>query len=119
MVAGADFEARSLTMIAEVPQGGLAWFMEGDEESVLRATDEACATAIEAIGDRPLAGLIAIDCAARRGVLGDEGVAREIERVSSYADGAPVAAFYSYGEIARVSGVNGFHNQTLVVLAIS
>jgi hypothetical protein len=119
MVAGADFETRSLTMIAEVPQGGLAWFMEGDEESVLRATDEACAAAIEAIGDNPLAGMIAIDCAARRGVLGDEGIAREIARVESHADGAPVSGFYSYGEIARVSGVSGFHNQTLVILAVS
>jgi hypothetical protein len=119
MVAGADFEARSLTMIAEVPQGGLAWFMEGDEESVLRATDEACAAAIVAIGDNPLAGMIAIDCAARRGVLGDEGIAREVQRVASHAAGAPVAGFYSYGEIARVSGVSGFHNQTLVVLAVS
>jgi hypothetical protein len=30
-----------------------------------------------------------------------------------------VAGFYSYGEIARTSGVAGFHNQTLVVLAIT
>jgi hypothetical protein len=30
-----------------------------------------------------------------------------------------VAGFYTYGEIARVRGVRGFHNQTLVVLAIS
>src|ERR687887_1409689 len=63
-VGEADFSDRSLGCIAEVPQGGLAWFMEGDEESVLRATDEACAAAIEAIGDNPLAGMIAIDCAA-------------------------------------------------------
>jgi hypothetical protein len=119
MVAGADFEERSLTMIAEVPQGGLAWFMEGDEQSVLAATDAACAAAIEAIGDNPLAGVIAFDCAARRGVLGDAGIGQEIERVASHAGGAPVAGFYSYGEIARVAGVSGFHNQTLVVLAVS
>ena len=118
LVAGADFEERSLSMIAEVPQGGLAWFMQGDDQTVLKATDDACAAAIEAIGDNPLAGVIAFDCAARRGVLG-EGIADEIERVASHAGDAPVAGFYSYGEIARVSGVNGFHNQTLVVLAVS
>jgi hypothetical protein len=33
--------------------------------------------------------------------------------------GAPVAGFYTYGEIARTQGVSGFHNQTLVVLAVS
>jgi hypothetical protein len=35
------------------------------------------------------------------------------------AGGAPVAGFYTYGEIARTHGVSGFHNQTLVVLAVS
>jgi hypothetical protein len=119
LVAGADFEERSLTLIAEVPQGGLAWFMEGDDQTVLGAADDACAAAIEALGDNPLAGVIAFDCAARRGVLGDEGIGQEIERVAAHAGGAPVAGFYSYGEIARVSGVSGFHNQTLVVLAVS
>jgi hypothetical protein len=33
--------------------------------------------------------------------------------------GAPIAGFYTYGEIARTSGVRGFHNQTLVVLALA
>jgi hypothetical protein len=119
MVAGADFEDRSLSMIAEVPQGGLAWFMEGDQESVLGATDKACAAALGALGDRSPLGLLTFDCAARRGVLGDEGISREVERVTSQAGGAPVAGFYSYGEIARTSGVSGFHNQTIVILAVS
>ena len=119
MVAGADFGDGSLSMIAEVPQDGLAWFMEGDEESVLGATDQACSAAIAAIGDRAPLGLLTFDCAARRGVLGDEGISREVERVTRQAAGAPVAGFYSYGEIARTSGVSGFHNQTIVVLAVS
>ena len=119
LVAGADFDDRSLSMIAEVPQDGLAWFMEGDVESVLAATDQACDAAIDAIGDRRPLGLLTFDCAARRGVLGDEGISREVERVARHANGAPVAGFYSYGEIARTSGVSGFHNQTIVVLAVS
>jgi hypothetical protein len=43
----------------------------------------------------------------------------EVARVASHAGGAPVAGFYTYGEIARTQGVSGFHNQTLVVLAVS
>jgi len=118
-VGEADFEGRALICIAEVPQGGIAWLMEGDDESVLDATDAACADALQALhGAAPL-GLIAFDCIARRGVLGDEGIVDEIERVSSSAAGAPVAGFYTYGEIARTQGVAGFHNQTLVVLAVS
>ena len=118
-VAEAGFEDRSLVCIAEVPQGGQAWFMEGDEDSVLAATDAACAAAVGALGERAPLGLMAFDCIARRGVLGDHGIAREVERISSFAGGAPVAGFYTYGEIARTNGMSGFHNQTLVVLALA
>jgi hypothetical protein len=118
-IGEADFEDRSLGCIAEVPQGGLAWFMEGDDESVLAATDGACADALAPLeGSAPL-GLFAFDCIARRGVLGDEGIQDEVDRVADSAGGAPVAGFYTYGEIARTHGVSGFHNQTLVVLALS
>jgi hypothetical protein len=118
-VAEANFEDRSLGMIAEVPQGGLAWFLEGDADSVLDATDEACRDAIGALdGNDPLA-LLAFDCAARRLVLGEEGVKSEVERITNHAGDAAVAGFYSYGEIARVRGASGFNNETLVVLAVS
>jgi hypothetical protein len=118
-VAGADFEDRSLACIASVPQGGLAWIMEGDEDSVLEATDGACAEAVAGLdGERPL-GMVAFDCIARRGVLGDPGIRREIDRIAAFAGDAPVAGFYTYGEIARTTGIRGFHNQTLVVLALA
>ena len=118
-VAGAGFEDRSLACIAGVPQGGLAWIMEGDEQSVLEATDGACAEALASLGAAPPLGLIAFDCIARRGVLGEVGIGREIERIAGFAGGAPVAGFYTYGEIARTRGMRGFHNQTLVVLALA
>ena len=118
-VAEADFEQRSLGCIAQVPQGGLAWFMEGDDDSVLEATDAACVDALDALdGHEPL-GVLAFDCIARRGVLGESGIQREVDRIAEHAKGAPVAGFYTYGEIARTHGMSGFHNQTLVVLALS
>jgi hypothetical protein len=117
-VAEADFGDRSLGCIAEVPQGGVTSFMEGDAESVLDATDRACSDALSALnGARPL-GLLAFDCIARREVLGEPGIRNEIARIADVADGAPVAGFYTYGEIARTHGISGFHNQTLVVLAV-
>jgi len=118
-IAGADFEARSLQCIAQVPQGGLAWIMEGDDESVLAATDAACAEALGQLDGHEVKGVLAFDCIARRGVLGDAGIEREVERIGRAVLGAPVAGFYSYGEIARTKGTGGFHNQTLVVLAVS
>ena len=117
-VAEADFGTRSLVCIAGIPQGGLAWIMEGDEDSVLEATDGACREALAGLNGEPPLGIVAFDCIARRGVLGEEGIGREIDRIATFADGAPVAGFYTYGEIARTTGRQGFHNQTLVVLAL-
>jgi hypothetical protein len=118
-IGGADFEDRSLSCIAEVPQAALAWFMEGDEESVIAATEGACEDALAPLDGRAPLGLLAFDCIARRGVLGEEGIREEIERLGTASGGAPVAGFYTYGEIARTRGAGGFHNQTLVVLAFS
>jgi hypothetical protein len=118
-IAGADFVERSLQCIAQVPQGGLAWIMEGDDDSVLAATDGACVDALQQLGGRAPKGVLAFDCIARRGVLGAVGIEREVDQISAAVDGVPVAGFYSYGEIARTKGTGGFHNQTLVVLAVS
>jgi hypothetical protein len=118
-VRGGDTDERSLLCIAEVPQGALVWIMEGDDESVLDATDAACRDSLLALDGRVPIGMIAFDCAARRSVLGDDGIKVEVDRVVANAGGAPVAGFYTYGEIARTRGMNGFYNQTLVVLSMA
>ncbi len=90
MVAEADFAERALVCIARVPQGGLAWIMEGDSESVLTATSAACASALSGLGGQTPLGLFAFDCIARRGVLGDAGIQQEVDRLSAHAASAPV-----------------------------
>jgi hypothetical protein len=117
-IGGGDFAERSLSCIAEVPQGALVWIMEGDARSVLEATDAACGDSLTALGGCPPIGMIAFDCIARRAVLGEAGIQSEIGRLVTMASGAPVAGLYTYGEIARTRGVRGFHNQTLVLLSI-
>jgi hypothetical protein len=117
-IGGGDFAERSLSCIAEVPEGALVWIMEGDARSVLKATDAACDDSLAALGGRPPLGMIAFDCIARRAVLGEGGIQSEIGRLATMASGAPVAGFYTYGEIARTRGVRGFHNQTLVLLSV-
>jgi hypothetical protein len=52
-------------------------------------------------------------------VLSESELGIEVDRIVSRAGPAPIAGFYTYGEIARRHGVRGFHNQTLVVLALS
>ena len=118
-IGGADSADRSLACVAEVPQGALVWLMTGDAESVLAAADAACGDSLAALGGRPPVGMLAFDCIARRGVLGDDGIRTEIDRLAASAGGAPVAGFYTYGEIARTKGISGFHNQTLVVLSVA
>lgn len=118
-IAEANFEDRSLGCIASVPEGGVAWIMEGDEDSVLEATRAATGDAIAGLDGHAPVGMLAFDCVARRGVLGDEGIKEEIDAVAGLCPGTPVAGFYTYGEIARTRGTNGFHNQTLVLLAVA
>lgn len=118
-VAGADFNRRSLHTIAEVPQGGLAHLMQGDGHSVLEATQQACEMAAAALDGAPMQGLLLFDCVARRSVLADDRIVEEVQRINRVRGDLPVGGFYTYGEIARTHGAGGFHNQTLVVLALA
>lgn len=118
-ITGGDFAERSLACIAEVPQAALVWLMEGDADSVLGAGAAACTDSLQALGDHRPLGVLAFECIGRRPVLGDQGIRMEIDQIMKCAGGAPVAGFYTYGEIARKQGVTGFHNQTLVVLSVA
>jgi hypothetical protein len=113
-----DIEGRSIGGGGNIDHGGLTWAMTGDEQSILAATDAACHDAIAGLHGQPPVGLLTFSCAALRAVLGDDGIQREGERLDKWADGVPFAGFYTYGEIARVRGIDGFHNQTLAVLAL-
>jgi hypothetical protein len=117
-VGEADFETRSILCTAEVPAGGLAWFMHGDADSVLRSTSKACHDAVGALGGAEPLGIVAFDCIGRRGVLGDERIADEIASIRGSSGEAPIAGLYTYGEIARLKGVNALHSQTFVAMAI-
>jgi hypothetical protein len=102
----------------DVPEGGMIWLMEGDEESSMVAGEEAGQAAVAGLGGAEPIGLLAFDCAARGALLGDTGMRREVDRLSAAVSGAPVSGFYTWGEIARVRGISGYHDQTLVVLAL-
>ena len=117
-VGEADFDERSILCTAEVPAGGLTWFMHGDADSVLRSTTAACRDAVGALGGAPALGIVAFDCIGRRGVLGDDRIADEVASIRACAGNAPIAGLYTYGEIARVKGVNALHSQTFVAMAI-
>jgi hypothetical protein len=113
-----DFDGRTIGGGTEIVQGALLWATEGDSGSILDAVEVACADAVAALGDQPPVGLLTLSCMGCRAVLGGDGIAQEAVRIAGRAKGAPFAGFYTLGEIARTRGVEGFHNQTLVVLAL-
>ena len=107
-----------LRSIGEVPEGGVIWLMEGDAESGLRAAGDACQEAVAALGGQRPLGLLAFDCVSRRRLLGEERTRASVSQMLESSGGAPVAGFYTWGEYARVRGINGYYNQTLVMLAV-
>jgi hypothetical protein len=102
----------------DVPEGGLIWPMEGDTGTVLQAAQDACREAVSGLDGRTPLGVIAFDCETRARFLGADGRREEVARMVDNTWPAPLAGLYTWGEIARTRGINGFHNQTLVVLAV-
>jgi len=105
-----DLDDRSVTLLGELPQGGLAWIMSSDAASLDAAADAACAAA-----------LAPLDGAAPRGLISFQSILRDgccREAIVRCAPGAPVATGRTAGQIARTRGLVGFHNQALSVLAL-
>jgi hypothetical protein len=113
-----DIDGRSIGGGNAIDHGGLVWALTGDEQSIMAAADYACERALAGLGEQKPVGLLTFSCAALRAVLGADGTRRESDRLIKWAAGAPFAGFHTYGEIARVRGIDGFHNQSLAVLAI-
>jgi hypothetical protein len=114
----ADVDAADGSLDSSVPAGAVVWLMESDVDGVTDATDAACGEALDALGGDPALALVAFDCNARLLFLGDAATG-EIARIAQHADGAALAGLYTFGEIARTRGSAGFHEQTLVVLAVA
>ena len=114
-----DPEDGSITCLGGVPQGTLLWAMEADQPGVLASVDEAYDDALAQLDGAPPLGLLAFDCVVRHLFLGKDGVSEEVDRLAGRASGAPVAGFYTYGEVARTRGARGMHYVTLVLVAFA
>ena len=118
-IAGFNLQTRELITIAEVPQGALAFLTEGDFHSVLDAAAQSVQSALAALNGEEAVGLFLFDCVSRRAVFTEDRVHEETDLITSTCGSIPMAGFYTYGEICRTKGAGGFHNQTLVTLAIA
>jgi hypothetical protein len=118
-VLAADPQQRSLVCVASLPRGAAAWLATGDADSLMAAAETACVDAIDQLGEAPPLALLVFDCVARQGVLGAARCVEERQMMAARAGDAALAGFYTYGEIARTRGVHGYHNQTIVAVALS
>ncbi|KUL39657.1 FIST signal transduction protein [Actinoplanes awajinensis] len=114
-------------ILDRTPDGGLAMFghvteqsvvqvMAGDHGDLLDAAARSGADAAAQLG-RPARGALVFSCAGRVHPLG-EHIEAEAVAVQAGTGGAPIAGFFTYGEFARVTGSTGFHNATVVTLAL-
>ena len=100
----------------------MVWPLDSDADSTVETVDRAWPAAVEALGGRSPLGFLAFDCGIRQDILSQsptgDRVAEEVSLMVRQAAGLPFIGFYTWGEIARIRGVNGLHHQTLVVLAV-
>lgn len=117
-IRGTDPERRSMEFLVAIGEGELVTLMQGGADTVVAAAGSAVEDALAQLTAAPL-GLVAFDCVACRGVIGDGELASETATVAAQLPaGATLSGLYTYGEIARRGGSLGFHNQTMVVLAV-
>ncbi|MFD0521808.1 FIST signal transduction protein [Paractinoplanes durhamensis] len=106
----------ALIMFGHVSEQSVVQVMAGDADDLVRAAGRAAAQAAEQL-DRPSRGALIFSCTGRIAPLGAQ-VAAETAAISAGLGDVPVAGFFTFGEFARVTGSTGFHNATVVVLAV-
>jgi hypothetical protein len=119
VIHAGDDDDRSVWSTADVPQGALVWLMEADRQALIDGATWSCTEARTGLDGLAPLGVLAFDCGGRRAGLGDGGMEEEIEAMRKALDGAPLAGFYTVGEVARVRGASGMHHLTLVTLALA
>ncbi|MFB9378463.1 FIST signal transduction protein [Kineococcus gynurae] len=115
-IVSLDLAARTMTFVSTVEAGGLVHPLQGDEQDMLAGAAQACDQAVRALGADPV-GMVLFSCIARRALLTEEGRLAELDAARDAGCRGEVTLVHSCGEIARVSGSAGCHNQTVVALA--
>jgi hypothetical protein len=116
-VLSIDEEVGSMTFAGDLPEGHYARLMKANFERLIDGASDAARSSSEAIGSRAPELALLISCVGRKMVL-QQRVEEELEIVrEALGDGAALAGFYSYGEIAPSSPAapSELHNQTMTV----
>ncbi|WIM99518.1 FIST N-terminal domain-containing protein [Actinoplanes oblitus] len=114
-----DAGERSISGLADTPEGAMVWVMAAETGEVVDAAAAAGRAAADAVeGAAPL-GVLVFDCCVRPIALGREHTDLATERLRDALAPIPFGGFYSNGEIVRQSGAKGMHHLTVAALAVS
>lgn len=117
-IIATDLRRRTMEFVSEVPTGSMVSVMAGGPREMHTGAVQACQDAVAGLGGAAPAGMVVFSCIARRELLSPDGRQGEAHAAREAAGGVDVVLNYSCGEVARVSGAAGCHNQTVVALAI-
>jgi methyl-accepting chemotaxis protein len=107
----------AMSFACGLPEGAVVRITSSAESDQVDAARAAAQKARAALGGEQVAGALVFDCICRNLILGPL-FADAVHEMALALDGAPLAGFETYGEIAMERGQSsGFHNTTTVVLA--
>lgn len=112
----------AITCAAEIPEGSEIRLMIGSKEEAIKAAEDAAIQVKEQLGGKKAKAVILFDCIARKKLFGRDAY-DEIKAIKKIlGEDVPLIGFYTYGEIAPLSGDvikrnSQFHNETSVILA--
>ncbi|KKU59204.1 MAG: hypothetical protein UX83_C0007G0052 [Candidatus Wolfebacteria bacterium GW2011_GWE2_47_12] len=107
----ASKEDKSISFVAEVPQGAIIQFMVGGRDALLQAGADAAILARGEIRHESALVFIA-DCVSRLLVLGVE-TEKELRNIAKHVGmEVPMIGFFSFGEISSETDRAAFHNKT-------
>ena len=108
----------ALFFAGEVPEGSNVCVVRGEPDAMTEGARVAARTAREELGASEAAGVLVFSCICRGTTFGSR-YDEEIAAIRQVFPEAPIAGFLSYGEVARSPGkLDGYHNNTVVVVAI-
>ncbi|MFH1114932.1 MAG: FIST N-terminal domain-containing protein [Pseudomonadota bacterium] len=113
-------EEGSISFAGEIPEGAAVRLTCGDNDSILKATEEAVRRALAGLGAARPRMVFFYSCMARRIVLGRRTKEETEVLYRTLNKRLPLIGFYTYGEYCRLraGGPSLFHNETATVSII-
>lgn len=108
-------EDGDLRTFAQIPPYSAVQVVRGDADRLLAVSEDVVRAAFA--GAAEPAVLLVFSCTARMDLFG-ERAPEEAERLQAAAGSVPTAGFYTFGEFARTTSASGYHNATVVAVAL-